>query len=631
MKIYRKALSKKIKDQVEQHHSGYTLNGVFGEATRIVIPIVSEKLQFIFNSLEQGETASGKKYQIDQEKKIAYQFKLVGEEWVFDPRPFRLGKVIQKELGDEWVDAWSIEANSVNSDDKSIILSRSPVDIVRMSDHKWRSCHSPGGSYFGDAIEEATAGGAIAYVVQNEDLQNFIKSHPNGEEALQEEEIFNDRARDIQGIKPLARTRINRYVDKNDEDIEIAMPITNVYGDDVSGFLDTITKWLLDKQKEFISYDELDLSDFQRTGGAYADESDSDIIKNFFGHNMGIKRDLDHKGGGNRADIWQEELEEIMAKINPELKHSSVFANADESDGMAYISAYGSVSFSFRGYISSEMNYQMLREINKIENLRMGEYCGHIENAEYENANGMATLRLDTTMDYDEGIDNPDTFNHIASYFKMYEDDFYDSDAKILQSYLMEVGILVNNDAVTSLSDYMKGRTDDTPINEDEDSLSFVFYTKAKSPWKETETREEIEGKKVNVIEEDLRKYISESFREAVKRHLDVSLEFEDRQLTMPFYDQEIEQTTEEHNIDYSELEPGFSVVFEDEYDLVILIKIPSSEMYKLGKRYLEHLMFSYNAIRQEVESAIAQYLSRINQSVVGNNWYLMCKLSAIV
>ena len=88
----------------------------------------------------------------------------------------------------------------------SIILSIAPIDVLRMSD--WRhlySCHQEGNSHFHCARSEARSSGGIAYLVKNEDIKNID---------LNEEEIFEDKKRGIDGITPIARVRLRNFKDK---------------------------------------------------------------------------------------------------------------------------------------------------------------------------------------------------------------------------------------------------------------------------------------------------------------------------------------------------------------------------------------------------------------------------------
>mgnify|MGYP003149397135 CR=1 FL=1 len=61
------------------------------------------------------------------------------------------------------------------TDQMSVILSRHPIDVLRMSDHQnIRSCHSEGSGYFHCAQAEAKGHGPIAYLVDDTELQQLL-------------------------------------------------------------------------------------------------------------------------------------------------------------------------------------------------------------------------------------------------------------------------------------------------------------------------------------------------------------------------------------------------------------------------------------------------------------------------
>jgi len=143
-------------------------------------------------------------------------------------------------------------AGEINSK-YSIILSRVPVDVLRMSDHDGiSSCHSQpknygSNGYFYCAIAEAQNQGAIAYVVNTEDLENID---------LKSKEIFVDRERSIGGIRPLSRIRLRTLKDTS-TDKTIAVPEQKIYGLLINGFQEFIDKYTAQSQKEmFVEQDE---------------------------------------------------------------------------------------------------------------------------------------------------------------------------------------------------------------------------------------------------------------------------------------------------------------------------------------------------------------------------------------
>ncbi len=159
----------------------------------------------------------------------------------------------------------------------SIILSRAPVDVLRMSDHQGiDSCHSQPdhygtGGYFYCAIAEAQNEGGIAYVVNTEDLEGLDLNNP---------EIFEDDEREISGIEPISRVRIRSVKNKKENSI-YAVPETRVYGEYLPDLPEVVRDFVIDKQESL--YIETDgegnkqfkfadsVNDLETLGGSYQD------------------------------------------------------------------------------------------------------------------------------------------------------------------------------------------------------------------------------------------------------------------------------------------------------------------------------------------------------------------------
>ncbi len=157
----------------------------------------------------------------------------------------------------------------------SIVISRAPIDVLRMSDFRGiSSCHSPpsggseGGSYFYCALSESRNQGAIAYLVRTEDLQKVD---------LKGEEIFKDYDRGIRGIEPISRLRIRRVVDE-DRGVDYMVPEERVYGVQKSFFYDSVSKWAMKQQKDlFVDEDGVYVpqkNDLSYKGGSYTDSGE---------------------------------------------------------------------------------------------------------------------------------------------------------------------------------------------------------------------------------------------------------------------------------------------------------------------------------------------------------------------
>jgi len=188
-------------------------------------------------------------------------------------------------------DFWNslnLEYNNIGSG-YSLLFSRAPIDVLRMSDFKHiQNCHSPrmegrkAGKYWDCAIEETKSGGAVVFVVKNQDISNVD---------LNEKEIFTDKARKIKGINPIARIRLRNFimVDKDNEEVEIAIPEKDVYGIDVGydKIVEDTFNWCHEKQIENFVDEDGDLifpdqDEISLAGGFYQDTPASVLLNKFF-------------------------------------------------------------------------------------------------------------------------------------------------------------------------------------------------------------------------------------------------------------------------------------------------------------------------------------------------------------
>jgi hypothetical protein len=201
----------------------------------------------------------------------------------------------------------------VDDETYSIIITRHPLDIWRMSDfEEIQSCHSPpsrGGesTYYKCAVAESHGHGAVAYVVRTEDiLDNFgsgtVESAENDPEFQSHtEEVFYDdmREEDSGPITPLSRARFRqmKYYDSQQTaksskrfqtGTELAVPEHSVYGEDMIGFIDRLTSWGRESQQEAMNKaprrdGALMAGNFVRFGGSYHDSpGPTAILADFF-------------------------------------------------------------------------------------------------------------------------------------------------------------------------------------------------------------------------------------------------------------------------------------------------------------------------------------------------------------
>ena len=210
-------------------------------------------------------------------------------------RKTKLGKVVAREFKDnrEIIDSWNESARIYQGDPNifrvakaaknySMIISRHPVDVYRMSDHAGiSSCHSLDASHGHCAIQEAEDFGMIAYVVKTKDLPRID---------LDDDEVFYDEQRHGPGsdlIEPIARRRLRRYFNKKDN-YDLAVPDTKEYGySDIPGFLNLLVNWSRGVQKDLVygednKLNKPEITDFIRMGGSYPDAPDRDLFNRMF-------------------------------------------------------------------------------------------------------------------------------------------------------------------------------------------------------------------------------------------------------------------------------------------------------------------------------------------------------------
>lgn len=245
-------------------------NNLFGNNLRKIISLNNPLELDIINKLKNGETKSGNSYTMLDSKDM------VVKDGDLNKRLIGSGKVIMKELGKEYADEWSrqVANRKKNKENElSIIISRSPIDILRMSDHeKIKSCRSQNRGQFINCLNEAISFAPIAYVVKTEDLKDIN---------INDDEIFSDPQRELEkGIQPISRIRFHRYLNKKNKK-ELAIPTVKMYGDQISGFLPSLTNWAINVQS-----DEMDsclsIDDLQKIGGDDPDSNINDLFRNFY-------------------------------------------------------------------------------------------------------------------------------------------------------------------------------------------------------------------------------------------------------------------------------------------------------------------------------------------------------------
>ena len=249
----------------------------------------------------------------------------------------------------------------------SVVVSRHPMDVLRMSDiGNIKSCHSEGASYFQCAVAESRGHGAVVYLIPTDELKEFLRVKGEDEEMygsdvdmasseeteykklsdFDDQEIFRDSARGVDGIVAKARVRLRRleleggYMAK-----EFAIPELATYGSHPAGFVQAVSKDTWERQKDLFvaksgrlhlpSDDELKI-----TGGTYRDTTPARMLNNFFSAS-GEKVDKYHgfietEGGEeeleNLWEMYETEIEEHNARASNELEHAWFHGEVDGHD-----------------------------------------------------------------------------------------------------------------------------------------------------------------------------------------------------------------------------------------------------------------------------------------------------------
>jgi len=359
-KVVINEISSKYVDEVKDAIADNELpfNNIFGDKLRIVIPVKGTKVyNEILDAVSKIKNYSG----FDPQKKeviktIKLDPKYGGGE---KEQRINLGKAIsslgipedQKKKFLNWFASYNSNIPEMEDLKKySIVISRSPIDVLRMSDvGDIDSCHSEGGSYFHCAIQEAKKGGPIAYLVKTEDIKGL------SEEEFQNEEIFKDSSRNVSGITALARLRVRKYVNKNTEE-EIAVPETRIYGDRVSGFYDTIKDFFRDKQPDLNAENiskQFKNKELLRTGGTYTDSGDDLLFNKMFDIEDTLYGSLSHRGEDEdeengdeaRANQFDDELRGFEQRYG-NFEHFGVgYQVSGDEDGYIYYNAWCGVKF----------------------------------------------------------------------------------------------------------------------------------------------------------------------------------------------------------------------------------------------------------------------------------------------
>lgn len=340
-------------------------------------------------------------------------------------RKMRLGKVVldKKSPFSEEEKKWWINSGepieeleaTKNKDDYTIIVSRNPIDIARMSDHDgWTSCHAPHREYFQCAVADAKGAGAVGYVVKKEDLNKIN---------LQDPEIFGDSRRGIPGVNPISRLRLRKFVHKED-DYDLAVPENKMYGKQFPGMVDSLRDWALQEQlpkiekygtpeewKNSLSGKQRPrMDDFQLMGGSYQDTIGSKLFNYMFNDNLD-KGEAEYGGEDEHqrmADQMQEEVDTIENEYRNSFKICSFYATVEDADGHPYVHYSGTVGLSVPDHLMVDPGPNYWNKRRKITDaIKLWGSDNDIYSINEIDISG-GDVRIDL---YDEGGNNdPDSF-----------------------------------------------------------------------------------------------------------------------------------------------------------------------------------------------------------------------------
>lgn len=504
--IYESILINEMEDRVISYikdHEDKLLpfDNIFGDKLRIVVPHVSsDMIDEIISTIKTVKDFAGFDSATGEViRKIKLDPKYgQGEE---KEQRINLGKAIQSlKISDEkkkklldWYAKYKDSISSMDMDfdegsEYAIILSRAPVDVVRMSDHRnISSCHSSGGSYFNCAVQEAINGGAIAYLVHFDSLKGYLES-----DDFQEDDLFGDGDRNIRGLEaPLARLRVRRVEGPNGD---LALPENRIYGDsNIPDFYSSLRDFIQTKQNLDLDKVHSDLEDAYENrdwavrGGSYMDNDTAALLNRYFGlssdaekrfnytHAISNSRD-DERSEPNHGRITnrlEEEAREIYARYRNRYTYANVWMDIDDDGEEPYISTSASITFNLENFGLSEdfeLSVDDDYDFKKMKNSGDGwaDFCEGLETAIDRHSSRLTIMGFEATaeklvvrLDPDEGgyMRESETLDNFMD--DVWDvDKSYDEILEMLEGTLEEAGFIVGVSG-DEYSRYLEYKTED--------------------------------------------------------------------------------------------------------------------------------------------------------------------------
>ena len=358
-------MTEEVVDYVQEHKEDLPFDSIFGDKMRIVIPIqastIVDDIVKDLKNIKDFHSIESTKGEIIRKIKLDPKYGRGGEKL----QTMNIGKAIQSLKIDpakkkeymSWFAKYkdSLPQEMDKTSNYSIVLSRSPIDVVRMSNHRnITSCHAEGHDYFQCAIQEAITGGAIAYLVNTDTLESYLDT-----DDFQNDDLFVDADRGVRGLEPpLARLRVRKYVV---DDTEYAIPEKAIFGDtSIPGFYKSLRD-VIEQHQNLQSVDFTD-KDLEISGGSYQDNDSDALFSMYFMDNEDANRSYhkinssEYMDAGREDDhmeflnpSWEDEMINIKDIYEQKLTYSNIDATYErDEEGYANLSA--EISFNMSEY-----------------------------------------------------------------------------------------------------------------------------------------------------------------------------------------------------------------------------------------------------------------------------------------
>ena len=298
------------------------LRPLFGDNERVIIPMVSEENEQVKEFYEMiVEPLAAKGIKVDLKNGVAT--KEIETQRGKQERKTKLGKTIGRELSAATQKWWNkFQADFLGNPEileaqDAIVITQHPVDVARMSDFSEAdisSCHSEGSDYFTCALADAKRAGAVAYLIDGEDV-------PYAQEHINDTELFADSRRDVDGITPRARVRLRRFdsreIAEEGGPLALLAPETRVYGKKVPGFLSTVASWARSVQQgNPVFKDKINLDKFIMRGGSYTDTPTYKMFNALLGQDVYNEDDFRPAKMGEESDVDYEDPARVQEIID---------------------------------------------------------------------------------------------------------------------------------------------------------------------------------------------------------------------------------------------------------------------------------------------------------------------------